>query len=271
MVGSTILSDHAGQECRTYPHVQSSFADTNIWKSGLTRLSMIGYTNHVIYRKADCMERLKLKVCPRTDMRKSHIKKLKAQHLVPGNIFGLGMESTPIEINLGELAGIFKTEHGAHSIIDLSVEGTKTQPELVVIRNLQKNPITRRVEHVEFQRVSLTEKISATAPIVLKGEAKGVAEGGVLEHVMREAHIRCLPDNIPDAIELDISDIEIGQHKSVSELPTPDGVEILGHAEDLVVAVRLPIVHVEKVAVVEEKPAEEIEGEAEPQEPSKES
>jgi len=217
------------------------------------------------------MEKLKLKVRSRTDMRKSYIKKLKAQHFVPGNVYGLGKESMSVEIHLGELAGILKTEHGAQSLIDLSVEETDARPELVVIRNLKKNPITRRVQHVEFQRVSLTEKISTTALIVLKGVAKGLAEGGFLEHVMREAHIRCLPDHIPDVIELDVSDLSVGENKLLGELPLPDGVEIIGHAEDLVVAVRLPIVHVEKAAVEEEKPAEEIEGEAAPQEPSEKS
>ena len=213
------------------------------------------------------MDKLKLEVRRRMDMRKSHIKKLKAEHYVPGNVYGHGQESISIEVNLGELAGIAKTEHGLRSLIGLSVEGVKGRPELVVVKNLKKDPITRRVQHVEFQRVSLTEKIATVVPIVLTGDSTGVESGGMLEHVIREAHIKCLADNIPDAIGLDITDVEIGQHKCLGDLSLPEGVEIVGHPEDVVIVIKAPIVH----AAEAEKPAEEAEEGAAAPETSEES
>ena len=213
------------------------------------------------------MDKLKLEVRHRTDMRKSHIKKLKAEHYIPGNVYGHGQESISIEVNLGELAGIAKTEHGLHSLIDLSVEGAKGSPELVMVKNLKKDPLTRRVQHVEFQRVSLTEKISTTVPVVLTGSARGVVAGGMLEQVIREVHVRCLADNIPDAISLDVTEIEIGQHRSLGDLIVPEGVEVVGNEGDLVAAVRAPIVH----EVEAEKPAEGAEEGAAAPETSEES
>lgn len=209
------------------------------------------------------MERLKLKVRPREDMRKSHIKKLKAEHFVPGNVYGMGKDSLAVEVHLGELAGILKTPHGAHSLIDLSLEGSRSKPELVMIRQLQKDPLTRRLQHVEFQRVSLTEKITATVAVKLVGHAKGAAEGGLVEHVIREVHIRVLPDHVPDELELDITDLEIGQHKTIADIAAPEGVEILGHPEEVVVTVGYrgvkAVEEVEKPAVEEEAPAAEEE------------
>ena len=184
------------------------------------------------------MEKLKLKVAPRTDMKKSHIKTLKANHKVPGNVYGLGKDSLAVEVELAELAGIMRTHHGAHSLIDLSIQGHKGRPELVVIRSLQKDPLTRRLQHVEFQRVSLKEAITTAVAITLSGHPRGVAEGGLLEQVMWEAHVKCLPDHIPDQLELEISQLEIGQHLSLGDIALPEGVELVGLPEDTVVTVR---------------------------------
>ena len=211
------------------------------------------------------MERLELNVQPRSDMRKSHIKRLKTEHWVPGNIFGLGKESVSVEVHLGALAGIMKAHHGGHSLISLSIGETKKRHELVVIQTLQKDPLTRRVQHVDFQRVSLKEKITTSVPIVLTGEARGVVAGGMLEHVLHEVHVRCLPDHIPDEISVDVSDLEIGQHTLLGEITPPEDVEFAGHAEDVIVAVRA------RIHVVEEVKPEVAPAEAPAEEPSEES
>ena len=182
------------------------------------------------------MDKVEMKVRRRINMRRSHIKALRAVHQVPGNVFGLGKDSVPVEIDLAELAGILKTQHGLHSLIDLKIEG-ENQPELVVIKNLVKDPVSKRVQHVDLQRISLDKKVTSTVPIVLTGVAKGVVEGGMVDHVLREVHVKCLPGNMPDAIELDISDLEIGQHKSIADLKVPEGVEIIGLPEDVVVTI----------------------------------
>jgi len=213
------------------------------------------------------MDRLKLDVRPRTEMRKSHIKKLRDEHAVPGNVSGLNKESQAVEVSLANLAGILKTQHGIHSLIDLRVEGAKGRPELVVIRTLQKDPISRRVRHVDFQRVSLKEKITTTVPVIPIGHAIGVSEGGMLEHVMHELHIRCLPDHIPDAIEADVTDLEVGDHRSLGEIAPPEGIELVGHEGDVVFAVRGRTIQVEaeraeevtEEAAAEEAPTEEAE------------
>ncbi len=182
------------------------------------------------------MDRVELKVRRRTDMRRSHLRQLKAMHYVPGNVFGLGKESVPVEVDLEKLAGILKTEHGIHSLIDLHIEG-EDKPELVVIKNLTKDPLSKRVQHVDLQRVALDKKVSSTVPIILLGHAKGASEGGLVDHVIREVNIRCLPDKLIDAIELDISKLEIGQHLCISDLPVSSDIEIIGHPEDVVVTI----------------------------------
>lgn len=206
------------------------------------------------------MDRLKLKAEVRDTSSKSSLKQLRKSGRVAASLYGHGFDSLAISVDLADLAAAVKTEAGVHALMDMAVDGApKKASGIVVIKQIQKDPISRRLVHVDFQRVLMTEKLTTETPIELVGSSIGVHEGGVLEHVMRALQVRCLPDQIPSHIDLDVTDLEIGHALHVSDLPLPEGVEPLAHTDDVVVAVRQPAVHVE---VVEEAPAEEAAEEA---------
>ncbi len=118
----------------------------------------------------------------------------------------------------------------------------------VLIKEIQRHPITRALRHLDFVRISLKKKIETRVPIHVKGEAPGVkVGGGVLEHLVREIRVRCLPTEIPTSIDVDISGLGINQGIRAKELKLPQGVEILMDAESVVI-------HVLTVKVVEETP-----------------
>jgi len=135
---------------------------------------------------------------------------------------------------------------GRNALINLKI-GTATHP--VLIKEIQRHPITRALWHLDFQRISLKKKIETRVPLHVKGEAPGVkVGGGVLEHLVRELRVRCLPTEIPASIDVDISGLQLNQGIRAKELVLPKGVEILVDADSV-------IVHVLTVKVVEETPA----------------
>jgi large subunit ribosomal protein L25 len=205
------------------------------------------------------MQKIKLNATVRDTSEKRNLKALRKTGRVAASVYGHGFESVPISIDLGELVAASKGEAGLHALMEMSVEGApKDASGVVVIKKLQKDPVSRQLLHVDFQRVLMTEKLSTEVIIELEGESVGALLGGVLEHVMRTLHIRCLPDQIPSHIILDISNIEIGHSLHVSDLELPEGVEPVAQGDEVVVAVRQPTVKVEVAAAeTEAAPAAE--------------
>ena len=195
------------------------------------------------------MRKVTLQARVRDTQSKSELTQIRKAGQIAASVYGHGRESISVSIDLAELAAAVKGEAGLHALIDMTIDGApKADSGVVLIKQIQKDPMTRRLVHVDFQRVLMTEKLGTETPIELLGIPTGVQLGGTLEHVIRSLHIRCLPDHIPSHIELDISDMEIGHVLHVSDLPIPEGVEVLAAPDEVVVAVRQPTVHVEEAA-----------------------
>ena len=210
--------------------------------------------------------RLHLESKVRTDFRKSETKQLRREGGVPATVYGKGIEPVSLAVNALDMAGILKTEGGRLSLIDLKVDGKTQKAHPVMIQEIQRDPITYQILHIDFHRISMNEPVHASVPIVLRGEAPGIKQGGILEQMTRELEMKALPDHVPSHIDVDVSHLELGQHISVGDLIVPEDAEVLGPQPDIVVAsVRLPHVHVEEVAV-----PEEIEGEVPAEEEAKE-
>ena len=215
--------------------------------------------------------RLKLDSKVRTDFRKSETKKLRREGSVPATVYGKGIDPVSLAVNSLDMIGILKTEGGRLALIDLKVDGKTQKAHPVMIQEMQRDPISRNILHVDFHRVSMDVPVHASVPIVLRGDAPGLKSGGILEQFTRDLEVKALPDHIPSHIDVDVSHLELGNHVLVGELIVPEDIEVLGPQPDIVVAsVRLPHVHVEEVEAAPEELEEEAPAEEEAKEEAEE-
>ncbi len=200
------------------------------------------------------METLKIEANYRSDMSKSRIKRLRKEGYVTASVFGRDAEPLPIELKLEDFAKQAKqAEAGIKSLIELKIKGApKKSDGMVILKEFYKDPLTRKVLDMQFQRINLKEKVTVDVPIVLVGEPAGTKEGGILEQQMDELHISCLPTDIPPHVDVDVSALEIGQHIRVGDITVPDTIEVLADADALICSCVMPHVHRE----VEEVTAE---------------
>jgi large subunit ribosomal protein L25 len=183
-------------------------------------------------------------------------RKLRATGRVPAVLYGHGMDPIALSVDSRELIHVFHTGAGTNVLVDLIVDG---DDHLAMAREIQRDHIKGRFMHVDFLVVSRDQVISVSVPVRVVGESVGVKAGGVLEHHLWEVQVECLPTDVPEAIEADVSELEIGMSLKVSDLSAPEGVTITSNIEDSVVAVQQPQARVE---LEEEAAAEEAEGEA---------
>ena len=167
---------------------------------------------------------------------KSSRKQVRDSGAVPGVVYGKQMGSMAISVDAKELKQILSSVSGRNTLIKMNVGGGK---QTVMVKSLQMDPLHRHIRHVDFQQVSEDSKIRTVIPIHLVGTPKGVALGGVIQHDLRSAEIECLPNQIPDAIEVDISGMEIGDALQVSDLQVSSGVKLLDHPNTTVVGVAM--------------------------------
>ena len=192
-------------------------------------------------------------------------KKLREKNLVPGVVYKKGEETVSLKIDKKDLAKALTTEAGENVIIKLCVDGVNKKKErTVIIKDVQKDPVRDFLLHVDFQEISLTEKIKVKVRVVAKGEAIGVKQDkGVLQHVLWEVECECLPTNIPEKIEAPVANLKIGDAIHVKDIVLPEGIRILEDPEAVVFAV-------EHAKEVEEVVAPAGEGEAQEPEVIKE-
>jgi large subunit ribosomal protein L25 len=212
------------------------------------------------------MSTLKLEANYRSDLSKGRNKQIRREGFVTGNVFGHNSESIAIEVNLQDLINQIKqSDMGVKSLIDLKIKGAPKKADgTVLIKDFLKDPLTRKVLDVQFQRISMKEKVHVGVPIEMVGDAPGIKEGGILEQMLEELQISCLPGAIPKNIEVDVTGVGIGSMIRVSELSVPQDIEILTDADALVVNCRPPHVTApEPVAEEAEAAAEESTAEGE--------
>jgi large subunit ribosomal protein L25 len=182
-------------------------------------------------------------------------RRLRARGLIPAVVYGgAGKETVPIQVERKALLDMMKASGSDNPIFLLKLEGGGQQPH-AMIRELQVHPISRQIVHIDFQRVSMTEKLRVAVPVELTGTAYGVkTEGGMLDFVLREVHVECLPGDIPKRLELDVTPLKVGQHVEAGQLELPKGVALVEEPDRVIVS----LVH----AKVEAAPAAEEEAAA---------
>jgi large subunit ribosomal protein L25 len=158
---------------------------------------------------------------------------------IPGVIYGEGETSIPLEANQDDFQALIHTVSGENVIVDLKLEGDASDRK-AIIREIQRDPLKGTILHFDLQHISLTEKVTVDVPIVVVGVPVGVKDfGGILEHILREVKVECLPTEIPPKVELDVTALKIGDSIHVGDLVV-EKVTILTGAERPVVTVVPP-------------------------------
>ncbi len=197
-------------------------------------------------------QQAKLTVQTRTQVGRNAIKKVRKEGLIPGVIYGVGQEPINLEVNRRQLSTVLAHSSSENILLELEiVDGDNKRSSLAMIQEVQHHPIQRQILHVVFNAASATEKITAEVPIETIGEPIGVkTNGGLLEHNLRDLEVECLPGDLPDRIEVDVTSLDINQSIHVKDLKLPPGVEAVMDGDLTVVAV--------SAARVEEEPTEAL-------------
>jgi len=203
------------------------------------------------------MEQILLNAEPRKMMGKK-VKDLRRQGYVPAVMYGHRTEPVSLQVTERELRQVLR-EAGSNRLITLSVAGM-AEPRMVLVRDLQRDSISHAMVHVDLYEVIMTEKLTAEVPIVLVGEARPVkAAEGLLLHGLDTIEVECLPGNLPESIQVDLSQLTaIGQAILVRDLKVGEGIEILSERDEVVVKI-LPL----EAEVIEEVAAPEVTPEVE--------
>jgi large subunit ribosomal protein L25 len=212
-------------------------------------------------------ERIKLDVKPRESGGSADSRRLRADGLVPGVLYGAGKQAHPFTVEERELRRVLTGEHGLHAILDVVFDGQKT-PHHAVLKEYQLDPVRPRLLHIDLHEVRLDQVIQSQVAVEPTGESPGVKEGGVLTLVLREVNVEALPMGVPDRLELDISAMTIGDSLRVADIVAPEAVKLLDDPDAVVVTVTPPTRVEEPEEVEEELEGEEgveAEGEAAPE------
>jgi large subunit ribosomal protein L25 len=208
------------------------------------------------------MKTIEITVEKRPSRGKNEARRTRMAGKVPAVVYGAGKDTVPITVDVRSLSDAFRGGAGENAIFLLKL-GDTGETRHAMIREFQRDPVSRRPVHLDFVRVLMDTKIRVRVPVEVVGVAKGVkVDAGILDFVTREIEIECLPGNIPEHLPLDVTELAIGDALRISDLTAPEGVEVVDDPEKVIVHVAHPAA--EEVAAPVE--AEAIAGEpAEPE------
>jgi large subunit ribosomal protein L25 len=171
---------------------------------------------------------------------KGAVRKLRVAGRIPAILYGQGKESIPLTLDPRALDRVLRSS-GANTLLDLTVEGrSDLGTPVALVKDLQRHPIRGTIQHADLYQVDLTKTVEVEVPIHLVGKPKGLDFGGLLEHMLREVKLECLPRSIPASIEVDVSNLEVGDVVHVRDLALPSGVSLVSDGDLGVAACALP-------------------------------
>ncbi len=203
------------------------------------------------------MDIMNLKASPRQTTGNGPSRALRRDAKIPAILYGPKTDPIKLAIDKLELEPIFKSGAVAQKLFKLKIEGTGGVRN-VMIKEMQKHPVSRSLLHLDLYEVSMSQKIKVMVPVVTTGKSAGVELGGMLQIIRRELEVLCLPDQIPENITIDITDLEIGDSFHVEDLPLDETVEIPADVNFTILTILSPV-----AAEEEEVEGEEEEGEEE--------
>jgi len=184
------------------------------------------------------MEIIKLSATPRPECGKSPSNRLRRTGQIPAVCYGKGVAAFSVAVAPKELLQVLKSAHGRNSVIELNVKDA--QNYTVMVRDYGYHPISRELLHADFLQVKLDQPIDVDVPMRCTGKAKGLVAGGILQQIFRNLPIRCLPEKIPVDIEIDVTELELGETVKAGKIIVPDGVKVRLPEEQTVVVIAIP-------------------------------
>lgn len=187
------------------------------------------------------MEKILLKADTRTETGKGVARTLRREDMVPAVMYGEG-KSFMLKLDRKEVLKLLHSGAGEHALITLQLNegasGISEHP--VLIKDYQREPLTDELLHVDFLEVSLKKRINVTVPLVITREPAGIKMGGIMQHRIREVEVECLPTQIPDKIEIDAGNVELGHSLHVSDIPPMEGIKIITDPTEVILSVAAP-------------------------------
>jgi large subunit ribosomal protein L25 len=182
------------------------------------------------------MAELNIEVQKREKTGKGSNRKARSRGQIPAVVYGSGKDSVPIQVDRKTFLDLMKKAGSETPLFLLKLSDTG-QERHAMVRDLQTDPVSRQVIHIDFQRVDMTQKVRVTVPIELVGTSAGAKLGGMVDFVTREIQVECLPGDIPKHADLDVTSLEIGQHAVARDLTLPEGVVLVDEPEKVILSV----------------------------------
>ena len=188
---------------------------------------------------ASTLEQNVLEAEPREAGTKNHARRVRREGKIPAVVYGAGKDAAPVSVDPRHVLRILRSDTGHNTIFDLALNGGERSKVMIV--DWQYEPIKGHLLHIDLKRIAMDKALRVSVPIVLQGTAEGVkTEGGILEQMLREVEISCLPGDIPSHIDVDISHLTFGKVLRVSDLPHNEKLKFLTDANQ-------PVAHVTSV------------------------
>jgi large subunit ribosomal protein L25 len=188
---------------------------------------------------ATTLEQNVLEAEPREAGTKNHARRVRREGKIPGVVYGAGKNSVPVSIDPRHVLRILRSDTGHNTIFDLALNGGERTKAMIV--DWQYEPIKGHLLHIDLQRIAMDKALRVSVPVVLQGVPIGVkTEGGILEHMLREVEIECLPADIPSHIDVDVTELTFGKVLRVADLPHNEKIKFLSEANQ-------PVAHVTSV------------------------
>lgn len=200
----------------------------------------IDFVRAASFRRKTRMEKSSLTVKKRERIGKTGASKVRKDKMIPAVIYGSGIDPVNIEVAPGDLKKALETDLERNTLLEIKIENSDVLPTLSILKDLQKDPLTGKPKHLDFQSIDPNRSIRVEVAIEFVGKSQGIKEGGILEPLERVFKIKCLPENIPGKIEVDITELQIGDSLRVGNLDFAEGIEVLNNPQDPVVMVIAP-------------------------------
>ncbi|MCB1054246.1 MAG: 50S ribosomal protein L25 [Acidobacteria bacterium] len=184
------------------------------------------------------MSELVIEVKKREQLGSNASRRLRRDDLIPAVVYGGKRESVSIVVPRRTVLELLHSSGGENAVFELTLGDQRRH---AMVRELQVDPVTGQIEHIDFQRINMSEKVHVAVPLELEGTAQGVKnEGGILDFISRELNVECLPGDIPPHLTVDVSALHLGQHLEAKDVALPEGVVLLDDPERVILTISAP-------------------------------